>query len=305
MIYDSIQVEFLFSILFMDWVSRRAYAKINIGLNIISQRDDGYHNIETVFQQIDLFDQIVVKRIPELSIVIRCNDNRVPTNHHNLCYKAVKLIHEHTAIKEGVEIRIHKRIPLGAGLGGGSSDAAATIAGLKKLWRFQITPIELQRLALRLGADVPYFLHGGTALASGVGENLSSLSLPFKFYCVLIYPNIEICSTWAYKNFNFVLTKTKKCIKLSQIFSQQLPIGELKRVISNDLEEVVFQKYPVLRQVKKLLYSHGAFFAGMSGSGSTIYGLFKNYLEAVVVMRSIPKPYQIILAKPMITKNHL
>ncbi len=289
----------------MNWVSQRAYAKINIGLNIISKRDDGYHNIETVFQQIDLFDQIVVKRIPESSIIIRCSNKKVPTDHHNLCYKAVKLIQESTAIKEGIAIEIHKRIPLGAGLGGGSSDAAAAITGLKQLWRFQITPAELHRHALRLGADVPFFLHGGTALASGVGENLCSLSLPFKFYCLLIYPNIEISSTWAYKNFNFVLTKTKKCIKLSQIFFQRLHTEELKSVISNDLEEVVFQKYPVLRQLKQLLYRCGAFFAGMSGSGSTIYGLFKNYLEAVVVMRSIPKPYQIILAKPMITKNHL
>jgi len=289
----------------MDWVSRRAYAKINIGLNIISRRDDGYHNIETVFQQIDLFDQILVKRIPESSIIIRCSDKRVPTDHHNLCYKAVELIQAFTAINEGVIIEIHKRIPLGAGLGGGSSNAAATLEALKTLWRFQIDPAELQRLALQLGADVPFFLHGGTALASGVGENLSPVSLPFKFYCLLIYPNIEISSTWAYKNFNFVLTKTKKCIKLSQIFSQQLHIGELKSVISNDFEEVVFQKYPVLNQLKQLLYGHGAVFAGMSGSGSTIYGLFKNYFDAVVVMRSIPKPYQIILAKPMITKNHL
>ena len=288
----------------MDWVSLRAYAKINIGLDIISKRDDGYHNIETVFQQIDLFDQILIKIIPELNIIIRCSNKKVPTDHQNLCYQAVKLVQEFSGIKKGVEIEIRKRIPLGAGLGGGSSDAAMTLEGLKKLWRFQITSTELQRLALKLGADVPFFLQGGTALASGVGENLRSLSLPFSFYCLVIYPNIEISSTWAYKNFNFVLTKTKKCIKLSQIFSQQLHIEDLKSMISNDLEEVVFQKYPILGQVKQLLYSHGAFFAGMSGSGSTIYGLFKNYLEAVVVMRSIPKPYQIILAKPMITKNH-
>jgi 4-diphosphocytidyl-2-C-methyl-D-erythritol kinase len=289
----------------MDRIILHAYAKINIGLNIISKREDGYHNIETVFQQIDLFDQIIVKRIPELSVNIRCSDRRIPTNHNNLCYKAVKLIQELTGIKEGVEIEIHKRIPIGAGLGGGSSDAAATLEGLRQLWQVQITSEELRGLALRLGADVPFFLRGGTVLASGIGEKLRSLVLPFNYYCLLIYPNIEISSTWVYKNFNFVLTKTKKSIKLSQIFSQQIYQRNLRSVISNDLEEVVFQKHPILNQIKQLLYRYGAFFAGMSGSGSTIYGLFKNYLGAVVVMRSIPKPYQIILAKPMMTKNHL
>lgn len=287
----------------MDRVIQRAYAKINIGLNVISKRDDGYHNIETVFQQIDLFDQIVLTRIPESKIIIRSDDNIVPTNRNNLCYKAVELFQEVTGIKQGVEIEIHKRIPIGAGLGGGSSNAAATLAGLTQLLQFHITSEKLQEIALRLGADVPFFLYGGTALASGVGEKITSLVLPFKFYCVLIYPNIEISTTWVYKNLTFVLTKTKKCIKLSNIFSQQVVMGDLKNMITNDLEEVVFEQYPLLNQIKQLLYSKGAFFASMSGSGSTIYGLFKNFFEAVVVMRSIPKPCQIILAKPMITKN--
>lgn len=289
----------------MDRVILRAYAKINIGLNIISRRQDGYHNIETVFQQIDLFDQIVVKRISEFDILIRSDNLQVPTDHNNLCYKAARLIQQATGIREGIEIEIHKRIPIGSGLGGGSSNAAAILKGLRQLWQFQIDAEDLQKLALKVGADVPFFLDGGTALATGIGEKLTSLVLPFNFQCLLIYPNIEISSTWAYKNFNFVLTKTKKSIKLSKIFSQQLPVWDLKNLISNDLEEVVFQHYPLLSKMKQLLYCNGAFFASMSGSGSTIYGLFKNYTDAVVVMRSIPKPYLIILAKPMITKNHL
>lgn len=289
----------------MDRVIQRAYAKINIGLNVISKRDDGYHNIETVFQQIDLFDQIVLKRTPGLNIIIRCEDRRVPTNRANLCYKAVELFQERTGIKQGVEIEIHKRIPIGAGLGGGSSNAAATLEGLAQLWQFPISLDELQQIGLRLGADVPFFLRGGTALASGIGEKITPVVLPFKFYCLLIYPNIEISTTWVYKNFTFILTKTKKCIKLSNIFSQQIEMGDLKRMITNDLEEVVFEQYPLLSKIKQLLYNKGAFFASMSGSGSTIYGLFKNFFEAVVVMRSIPKPCQIILAKPMITKTQL
>lgn len=289
----------------MEKLVLRAYAKINIGLNIISKRQDGYHNIETLFQQIDLFDQIKVKRIPKFKIIIRSNNDKVSFNQDNICYKAVRLIQQTFRITEGVEIEIRKYIPISAGLGGGSSDAAAILKGLKRLWQLQMSRDDLQQIALKLGADVPFFLYGGTALASGIGEKLKPIVLPFNFYCILIYPNIEISSTWAYKNFNFSLTKTKKSIKLAQIFSDQLHISDLKHVLSNDLEEVVFRHYPVLNDMKQLLYRKGAFFACMSGSGSTIYGLFKKYSEAVVVMRSIPKPYQIILAKPMITKNHL
>jgi len=287
----------------MDRVLRRAYAKINIGLNVISRRIDGYHNIETLFQQIDLFDQIELKRTTGSKIIIHCDDRRVPTNQNNICYKAVELFQERTSIKQGVEIAIQKRIPIGAGLGGGSSNAAATLEGLAQLWQSRIAQNELLEIGSKLGADVPFFLSGGTALASGFGEKITPVALPFSFHCLLIYPNIEISTTWVYKNFTFVLTKTKKSIKLSHFFSQKPDMRHLKRMVTNDLEEVVFKQYPLLSQIKQLLYRKGAFFASMSGSGSTIYGLFKNFFEAVVVMRSIPKPYQIILAKPMITKN--
>lgn len=282
----------------------RAYAKINIGLNIISSRSDGYHNIETIFQQIDLFDKIVLRKNHINQIRIQSDNGKVPKNKNNICYKAAKLIQYATGIRTGVNIEIEKRIPIGSGLGGGSSNAATVLKGLDQLWQLQLTNEDLHRFAVGLGADVPFFLTGGTALATGIGEKLESLVLPFDFYCVIIYPNIEISSTWAYKNFNFNLTKTKKCIKLSHIFSNRIRTSNIKYLIHNDLEEVVFKQYPLLREIKQLLYRKGAFFACMSGSGSTIYGLFKNYSD-VVVMRSILKPYQIILAKPMITKNNL
>ena len=289
----------------MNIICLKAYAKINIGLNIISQRRDGYHNIETIFQQIDLFDQLKLSGRDDPAIIVRTDHSQLPTNEDNICHQAVKLIQKATGFKEGVVIEIKKRIPIGAGLGGGSSDAAAVLRGLNQLWQLQLTKKDLLNIALKLGADVPFFLNGGTALAFGIGEKLKPITAPFNFYCVLIYPNIEISSTWAYKNFNFSLTKTKKSIKLAHIFSQRIDISDLKNLISNDLEEVVFQRYQELRDIKQLLYLRGAFFASMSGSGSTIYGLFKDYTDAVVVMRSIPKPYQLILAKPMITKNHL
>ena len=289
----------------MNKICLKAYAKINIGLNIISHRQDGYHNIETIFQQIDLYDQLKLSRRDDPGIIIRSDHSLLPTNEDNICHRAVKLIQQATGFKEGIVIAIKKRIPIGAGLGGGSSDAAAVLMGLKRLWQLQLTKKKLLDIASVLGADVRFFLYGGTALASGIGEKLKPITSPFNFYCVLVYPNIEISSTWAYKNFNFSLTKTKKSIKLAHIFSQRIDISDLKNLISNDFEEVVFQHYQELRDIKQLLYIRGALFASMSGSGSTIYGLFKDYTDAVEVMRSIPKPYQLILAKPMITKNHL
>ena len=281
-----------------------AFAKINIGLNIISNRPDGYHNIETVFQQIDLFDKIILKKSGSDQIRIFSNNNKVPKSENNICYQAIRLVQQCANLKHGIDIVIQKRIPLSSGLGGGSSDAASVLIGLNQLWQLELTKDDLYQLALTLGADVPFFLLGGTVLATGVGEKLEHIDLPFDFHCVIIYPNIEISSTWAYKNFNFSLTKTKKCIKLSHIFLNSFSVSNLRNLIHNDLEEVVFQQYPLLREIKQLLYRKGAFFACMSGSGSTIYGLFKNYSD-VVVMRSILKPYQTILAKPMITKNNL
>jgi 4-diphosphocytidyl-2-C-methyl-D-erythritol kinase len=289
----------------MDKINLPAYAKINIGLNIISDRSDGYHNIETVLQQIDLCDQIGIKKSKNSEIIIRSDSANIPLGEKNICYKAAMLVRQLVEKKDGIAIEIEKRIPVGSGLGGGSSDAAAILMGLNQLWQLGLSRDDLHLLALKLGADVPFFLHGGTALATGIGEILITFELPFSFYSVLIYPNIEISSTWAYKNFNFSLTKTKKSIKLSHIFLNQKAFSDLQNVLSNDLEEVVFQKYPILRDIKQMLYRQGALFACMSGSGSTIYGLFENYLDAVVVMRSNLKPYQIILAKPMITKNHL
>ncbi len=288
----------------MNEITLKAYAKINIGLNLISRRPDGYHNIETIYQQIDLYDLIKIKRTGTSEITIRSNNKNIPENRENICYKALKLLQQATGITEGIEIKIQKNIPISAGLGGGSSDAATVIQGLQQLWQPRLTDTDLQKIALKVGADVPFFLFGGTAIASGIGEKLVPIQLPFNFYCLLIYPNIKISSTWAYKNFNFNLTKRKKCIKLIECFLNRLTISDLKGLICNDLEEVVFQQYPILNDIKKLLYHKGAFLACMSGSGSTIYGLFKNCLDAVVVMKSFPKPYQTTLAKPMITKNH-
>ena len=283
----------------------KAFAKINIGLKILSKRDDGYHNIETVFQQIDLCDNIKIMLKQDGRIKIRTTNTHVPQNKNNICYQSVILLQQASGKRTGVEIIIEKNIPVGAGLGGGSSDAAAVLRGLVRLWKLEIAESELLSIAGQIGADVPFFLKGGAALATGIGDELAKLDLPTNYYCLLVYPNIEISSTWAYKNINFSLTNTKKSIKLSHIFSNDLDISKLRGAVCNDFEGVVFQEFPELDNIKKILYRNGAHFACMSGSGSTVFGLFKSEKKARDVKIVNFKPYQVFLTKPMTTRNRL
>ncbi|MFZ5518250.1 MAG: 4-(cytidine 5'-diphospho)-2-C-methyl-D-erythritol kinase [Candidatus Zhuqueibacterota bacterium] len=282
-----------------------ACAKINLGLRIVSKREDGYHNIETVFQQIDLCDDITITTLSDSGVKVHSSDPQIPQNENNICAKAAKLLGLSYGIGSGVEIYIEKRIPMGAGLGGGSSDAAAVLKGLAQLWNLNIPENEMVSLARQVGADVPFFLKGGSALATGIGDELTPLNLATNYYCLLVYPNIEISSTWAYSNYNFNLTKTKKSIKLPHLFSNDWDIFKLKSTGCNDFEELVFQRFPELSDIKTTLYQVGAFFACMSGSGSTVFGLFDSEEKTQEVRSTNFKHYQVFFTKPMTLQNRL
>lgn len=283
----------------MKKINLKAFAKINIGLNIISKRNDGYHEIETIFQQIDLFDEITISARDDTKIVLESDSKNIPLDENNICFKAAKLLQEISGVSRGVNIAISKRIPIGAGLGGGSSDAAATLKGLVKLWELAYTKNKITKFSKQIGADVPFFVKGGTAYASGIGDKLTQIEFPKKYYCVLVYPNIKIPSAWAYKNFNFNLTKTKKIIKLFEILQKRFDLSELENLAQNDFEDVVFREFPELSELKRKLYQGGAFFASMSGSGSTIFGMFKEYFEAEAVLGIFPKSYQTFFTQPI------
>ncbi len=289
----------------MSKIKIKSFAKINLGLRIVSKRNDGFHNIETVFQQIDLCDDIRIRLTRKPEVTIQGVANCIPQDKKNICFQSVKYLQEVSGIRSGVDILIDKRIPVGAGLGGGSSNAAAVLKGLIQLWELNLTEEELFSIARQIGADVPFFLKGGSALATGIGDELTSLELPADYYCLLVYPNIEISSRWAYKNFNFSLTKRKKSIKLPHIFSNVLDIAKFRGVVRNDFEEVVFQKFPELGTIKKIFYRNEAHFACMSGSGSTIFGLFKSEKKAREILKSNFQPYQVFLTKPMTIRNRL
>ena len=283
----------------MNRISLKAYAKINIGLNVVAKRQDGYHEIETIFQQIDLHDNITISSRVDTKIVLASDSKNIPLDENNICFKTTKLLQEISGVSRGVTIAISKRIPIGAGLGGGSSDAAATLKGLLKQWELTYTENEITKIAKQIGADVPFFIKGGTAYATGIGDKLTQIKSPPKYFYVLVYPNIKISTKWAYKNINFNLTKTKKIIKLSEILHKKSDFFELKNFAQNDFEEVVFREYPELYELKEMLYQSGAFFACMSGSGSTIFGMFREYHEAEDAVGIFPKSYQTFLTQPI------
>jgi 4-diphosphocytidyl-2-C-methyl-D-erythritol kinase len=243
-------------------------AKVNLRLEILKRREDGYHELRTVFQKISLHDILHFSLRKEKGISIRANHPRLPLGKKNLVYKAAQSMFKVCGYRGGVHIEIEKRIPLGAGLGGGSSNAATTLMALNKLLGINLSQKELMEMGLGIGADVPFFFLEGAAIGSGIGERLRKEELPSLWY-VLIYPDFEVSTRWAYKH--FVLTNQPFHFNLHKFL--KTPEG-ISRILLNHLEEVVSKRYPHINLMKEWLLSAGAFGALMTGSGPTVFGLF-------------------------------
>jgi len=271
----------------------RAYAKINIGLRILRKREDNYHDIETIFHRINLFDEIVFE--PSSVISMSCSRHDLPTDDTNLCIRAASLLQRTFKMQNGVHITLRKNIPIGAGLGGGSSDAAAVLTGLPLWWGEHLSRNELHALALELGSDVPYFLQHGSAYATGRGEILEYFNLDVPYWIVVAYPNIHISTSWAYQNTPFTNNRSSNKNRpsrdsLKDILQEHLHQPHmLMNLLHNDFESLVLRTYPEIAKVKKTLYDGGAVFSQMSGSGSSVYGLFKEERYARDVAASLPK----------------
>jgi len=282
----------------MNPLFAKACAKINIGLRILGELPNGYHEIETIFQSVDLCDEISV--VPaEGDIRIETDHPDLPRDETNICHRAAKYLREIAGEKKGCTIRIEKKIPVGAGLGGGSSDAATTLHLLNRLWDLNLTDQDLSPIAKKLGADVPFFLNPGTAIAHGIGEDLQPLRKAWNFFGVVVYPNRPISTAWAYKNLKINLTNIKKYIKLSRYFVEKLFLQEFPLFFKNDFESLVFEACPELREIKLLLLQAGSSFASLSGSGSAVFGLFKQEKmaqEAFMLFDS--HPYQKFFVRP-------
>jgi len=258
-------------------------AKVNLRLEVLNKRKDGYHEVSLISQKISLHDTLHFSLEKEGGISVETDQPKLATGKSNLVYQAAQSILERSDYKEGVHIKIEKRIPLGAGLGGGSSNAATTLRALNELLRLNLSKKELMEIGLRIGADVPYFFMEGAAVATGIGEKLKKIELPPLWY-VLLYPNFEVSTKWAYQN--FVLTKNRFRLKLHTF--PRTPRG-ISRILRNDLEEVVSKKYPQIDVMKKFLSSSGAINVLMTGSGPTVYGIFPEERDAMGAYEKVAK----------------
>ncbi|NLP12567.1 4-(cytidine 5'-diphospho)-2-C-methyl-D-erythritol kinase [bacterium] len=281
-------------------ITIKAYAKINLCLRVLGRRPDGYHELETLFQQIDLCDTLLFSEADQ-ALTVTTSHADCPADEKNIVYRAADLLRRCSGCQSGVHIHIEKHIPMGAGLGGGSSDAAAALMGLNRLWRLNLDDALLHQLASQLGADVAFFLHGGSALGTGRGEQLQPLRLPLDYYGVLVYPRFPISTAWAYQNLKLNLTNSPKRSKFYSFDDLVNDRESWQQGFTNDLEKVVFEEYPELDRLREQLATAGAFFSRMSGSGSCIYGLYETRARAEKAFLGVGTSYQRFLFSPIST----
>ena len=267
----------------METLRLESPAKINLRLEILKKREDGYHELRTVLQKINLHDLLYFSLKKGRGISITTDHPSLPVGKSNLVYQAVQSILKRSNYQGGVLIKIEKRIPLGAGLGGGSSNAATALKAMNQLLKMDLSKKELMRMGLEIGADIPFFLLEGAAIASGIGERLKKIELPDLWY-VLINPNFEVSTRWAYQN--FLLTKRQFHFNIHKLLRTP---KEISRLLWNDLEEVVSKEYSQIGVMKKMLYSAGALGASMTGSGPTVFGLFSEEGGASEAYKKVKK----------------
>ena len=248
-------------------------AKVNLALRITGKRPDGYHTLSTLFQEIDFHDEIIFKPADEFDFI--CSDKSLPVDKKNLCVAAYYEMKKYYAGKQEFRITLEKNVPVGAGLGGGSSNGAAVIKFLNTAWGLNFDKNKLMKIALALGCDLPFYINGKTQIAEGVGEILQPVKFSENFVFLLVLPQIAISTVWAYKNFN--LTNRKEGFKFARFFQRN---NKVWKMFENQFEDIVFRSYPKIGELKQKLIKNNALYAGLSGSGSTVVGIFSNKKKA-------------------------
>lgn len=255
-----------------------AYAKVNLGLNVLQRRADGYHEVETVLHTVALHDEIVLR---EAGDGIRVTaDLDIPTGPDSLVYRAAALLREQLGVQRPVEIEIRKRVPIAAGLGGGSADAAVTLMGLAQMWKLRLDGRELHALAARLGADVTFFLTGGAALARGRGERVQTLPPLPTTWVVLARPRIEVLTEWAYRQIQPAgVTRRPDIAQLVDAVTRR-DVPAVGRLLGNVFEEIIAAHHPIVGELKAQVLRGEAYGAAMTGTGPTVFGLMANEAAA-------------------------
>ncbi len=278
----------------MNSIDLKAHAKVNIGLQVKDQRDDGLHNIHTVFQELEFHDTVLLeKQSRDWNIII--DDLKIPTDESNTCVQAYQAVKKQFPEIDGVSITLNKMIPSGAGLGGGSSDGAAVLKGLRELYDLPLNNRELSEIAVKIGADVPFFISGGTQIGDGIGDVLSPIYKSVDGFYLLVIPDIFISTAWAYK----ALKKHLKEDTDRPNFADFLEGNNLsKTIFDNDFERIVIPTYPKIGDIKKGLLEAGASYASLSGSGSTVFGIYDDEAEAKQAESHFQKQYHTFLTRP-------
>jgi len=275
----------------MNQLRLKALAKINLGLDVLRRREDGYHEVKMIMQTISLHDQIHLRKIEGEEIRICTNLYYLPNNENNLAYKAAKLLKDEFGLSGGVSINLKKVIPVAAGMAGGSSDAAAVLFGMNKMYGLKLSMQELMDRGVKLGADVPYCIMRGTALAEGIGERLTKLPPMPKCHILIAKPPINVSTKFVYENLHANDLKPEDHPAVdAQI--EALKEGNLEKLtanMGNVLERVTVPEYPVINEIKQIMMNCGALGAMMSGSGPTVFGIFRTYAQAKEAYQTIEK----------------
>lgn len=258
----------------MNEISLNAYGKLNLSLDVVGKKPNGYHLVRMIMQTVDLYDTITIKKQAEQGITLSTNREDLPTNEDNLIYKAAKMLMDEFHITDGVSIHLEKRIPVAAGMAGGSTDCAATLNGINQLFQLGLSKEELMERGVKMGADIPYCVLGGTALSEGIGEVLTPLKDIPDCRLLLIKPNIDVSTKWVYTTLKWDEIKEHPDTDGMIADLEQGNLSGISSKLKNVLEEVTIPEYPVIDDIKKTMRSLGADNALMSGSGPTVFGIF-------------------------------
>lgn len=292
----------------MDKIQLKALAKINLGLDVLRRREDGYHEVKMIMQTIGLHDDLEIRKTKTPGIQVKTNLYYLPTNENNLVYKAAKLLMDEFQIQDGVSIQLKKRIPVAAGMAGGSSDAAAVLWGINQMYGLGLSMQALMERGVRLGADVPYCIQRGTALAEGIGEKLSVLPPMPKCTILIAKPGISVSTKFVYENLHANDLKPEQHPDVDSMIEamRQKDLGLLCSRMGNVLETVTIPAYPVINEIKRTMMDNGAIGSMMSGSGPTVFGIFDSPAaakQAVKAVRAAKLAKQIFLTTPYNVKR--
>ena len=268
----------------MKSLTLKAPAKVNYLLDVIRRRADGYHDLRMVMQRVNLCDEIVISLTETPEVTVTCGQNGVPDGPGNIAWKSARTMLDLDGTRQGTAIFITKNIPVAAGLGGGSSDAATVLMGMNELLGLNLSDQRLMEIGVKLGADVPFFIFKKTALAEGIGEQLRAMPVMPAAWILLVNPGVHVSTAWVYKNLK--LTNRKELARIPELFSS---IKDVCSIFSNDLEAVTVPSFPVIAEIRNKMMDSGALGAMMSGSGPTVFGVYRDEASARKSMQDVTR----------------